>query len=153
MCHDGYLCCLRSRKGKTLTTYLIPLLMITVCVLRCIEVKRLFTPKPLLDLVASFLFVVLTRSCKFNLQVVEKVKGHPLWQATPMVTMESHLNSLSVLFTYKSGEANMRMFISVKLRIKSFRVPELFIEIPETATVGSLKVTLHSSSFRLLLRK
>lgn len=27
----------------------------------------------------------------------------------------------------------------VKLRIKSFRVPELFIEIPETATVGSLK--------------
>jgi hypothetical protein len=33
----------------------------------------------------------------------------------------------------------MRMFISVKLRIKSFRVPELFIEIPETATVGSLK--------------
>ncbi|KAK2996052.1 hypothetical protein RJ640_022169 [Escallonia rubra] len=27
----------------------------------------------------------------------------------------------------------------VKLKIKSFRVPELFIEIPETATVGSLK--------------
>ncbi|XP_057472616.1 telomere repeat-binding protein 5-like isoform X2 [Actinidia eriantha] len=27
----------------------------------------------------------------------------------------------------------------VKLRIKSFRVPELFIEIPESATVGSLK--------------
>ncbi|KAK3206324.1 hypothetical protein Dsin_020370 [Dipteronia sinensis] len=27
----------------------------------------------------------------------------------------------------------------VKLRIKSFRVPELFIELPETATVGSLK--------------
>ncbi|XP_031254976.1 telomere repeat-binding protein 5-like [Pistacia vera] len=27
----------------------------------------------------------------------------------------------------------------VKLRIKSFRVPELFIEMPETATVGSLK--------------
>ncbi|KAG4972373.1 hypothetical protein JHK85_038794 [Glycine max] len=31
---------------------------------------------------------------------------------------------------------------SVKLRIKSFRVPELFIEIPETATVGSLKRTV-----------
>ncbi|XP_061359388.1 telomere repeat-binding protein 5-like isoform X2 [Gastrolobium bilobum] len=29
----------------------------------------------------------------------------------------------------------------VKLRIKSFRVPELFIEIPETATIGSLKRT------------
>ncbi|CAG7910499.1 unnamed protein product [Brassica rapa] len=27
----------------------------------------------------------------------------------------------------------------VRLRIKSFRVPELFVEIPETATVGSLK--------------
>ncbi|KAA8549282.1 hypothetical protein F0562_000966 [Nyssa sinensis] len=30
----------------------------------------------------------------------------------------------------------------VKLRIKSFRIPELFIEIPETATVGSLKRTV-----------
>ncbi|CAN6695985.1 unnamed protein product [Malus baccata var. baccata] len=30
----------------------------------------------------------------------------------------------------------------VKLRIKSFRIPELFIEIPETATVGSLKKTV-----------
>uniref|UniRef100_A0A3N7FFN9 Uncharacterized protein n=1 Tax=Populus trichocarpa TaxID=3694 RepID=A0A3N7FFN9_POPTR len=30
----------------------------------------------------------------------------------------------------------------VKLSIKSFRVPELFIEIPETATVGSLKRTV-----------
>ncbi|PPR92709.1 hypothetical protein GOBAR_AA27968 [Gossypium barbadense] len=30
-------------------------------------------------------------------------------------------------------------FYSVKFRIKSFRVPELFIEIPESATIGSLK--------------
>ncbi|CAK9139155.1 unnamed protein product [Ilex paraguariensis] len=30
----------------------------------------------------------------------------------------------------------------VKLKIKSFRVPELFVEIPETATVGSLKRTV-----------
>ncbi|XP_029128743.1 telomere repeat-binding protein 2 isoform X4 [Cajanus cajan] len=30
----------------------------------------------------------------------------------------------------------------VKLRIKSFRVPELFIEIPETATIGSLRRTV-----------
>ena len=29
---------------------------------------------------------------------------------------------------------------SVKLCIKSFKVPELFVEIPTTATVGSLKV-------------
>lgn len=31
-------------------------------------------------------------------------------------------------------------FFSVKFSIKSFKVPELYIEIPETATVGSLKV-------------
>lgn len=30
----------------------------------------------------------------------------------------------------------------VKLRIKSFRVPELFIDMPDTATVGSLKRTV-----------
>ncbi|KAK7402194.1 hypothetical protein VNO78_14256 [Psophocarpus tetragonolobus] len=30
----------------------------------------------------------------------------------------------------------------VKLRIKSFKVPELFIEIPETATIGTLKRTV-----------
>ncbi|CAH9074897.1 unnamed protein product [Cuscuta europaea] len=30
----------------------------------------------------------------------------------------------------------------VKLKIKSFRVPELFIEIPESATIGSLKRTV-----------
>ncbi|KAL5720899.1 anthranilate synthase component 1 [Ranunculus cassubicifolius] len=30
----------------------------------------------------------------------------------------------------------------VKLSIKSFKIPELFIEIPETATVGSLRRTV-----------
>jgi len=29
---------------------------------------------------------------------------------------------------------------SVKLRIKSFNIPELFIKVPENATIGSLKV-------------
>jgi hypothetical protein len=32
------------------------------------------------------------------------------------------------------------LFLAVKLRIKSFKVPELLVEIPESATVGSLKV-------------
>lgn len=32
------------------------------------------------------------------------------------------------------------LFVAVKLRIKSFKVPELLVEIPESATVGSLKV-------------
>lgn len=35
----------------------------------------------------------------------------------------------------------------MKLGIKSFRVPELFIEIPETATVGSLKVWIFGLEF------
>ncbi|GAB4860140.1 hypothetical protein Ancab_011618 [Ancistrocladus abbreviatus] len=38
----------------------------------------------------------------------------------------------------------------VKLRIKSFRVPELFIEIPGTATVGSLKRTVLEAVTSLL---
>ncbi|XP_021716126.1 telomere repeat-binding protein 2-like [Chenopodium quinoa] len=38
----------------------------------------------------------------------------------------------------------------VKLRIKSFRVPELFIEMPETATVGSLKRTVMEAVTALL---
>jgi hypothetical protein len=29
---------------------------------------------------------------------------------------------------------------SVKLRIKSFNIPEVFINVPENATIGSLKV-------------
>lgn len=71
---------------------------------------------------------------------------HPLCQATLMVTKES-------LLAYENEEAYVRMyfasfffFIAVRLRIKSFRVPELFVEIPETATVGSLKVTSLPSS-------
>ncbi|KAI5413448.1 telomere repeat-binding protein 2 isoform X1 [Lathyrus oleraceus] len=38
----------------------------------------------------------------------------------------------------------------VKLRIKSFRVPELFIEIPETATVASLKKAVMDAVTTLL---
>ncbi|XP_058762120.1 telomere repeat-binding protein 2-like [Vicia villosa] len=38
----------------------------------------------------------------------------------------------------------------VKLRIKSFRVPELFIEIPETATVASLKKAVMEAVTTLL---
>ncbi|XP_048231080.1 telomere repeat-binding protein 5 isoform X2 [Ricinus communis] len=38
----------------------------------------------------------------------------------------------------------------VKLRIKSFRVPELFIEIPESATVGLLKRTVMDAVIAIL---
>ncbi|XP_022997681.1 telomere repeat-binding protein 5-like isoform X2 [Cucurbita maxima] len=48
--------------------------------------------------------------------------------------------------TDSSGHGHHKSFQSkdshVKIRIKSFRVPELFIEIAETATVGSLKRTV-----------
>jgi len=35
---------------------------------------------------------------------------------------------------------SVTFLFAVKFSIKSFKVPELFIEIPENATVGSLKV-------------
>ncbi|XP_022874859.1 telomere repeat-binding protein 1-like isoform X2 [Olea europaea var. sylvestris] len=38
----------------------------------------------------------------------------------------------------------------VKLKIKSFRVPELFIEVPESATVGSLKRTVMEAMTEIL---
>lgn len=41
------------------------------------------------------------------------------------------LNSLLIIFVF---------LFSVKLRIKSFNIPELFIKVPENATIGSLKV-------------
>lgn len=48
--------------------------------------------------------------------------------------------------TWKTNNQNMsfksRDSSHVRLRIKSFKVPEFFIEIPETATVGSLKRTV-----------
>ncbi|CAI0412012.1 unnamed protein product [Linum tenue] len=39
---------------------------------------------------------------------------------------------------------------SVKLSIKSFKIPELFIDVPETATVGSLKRTVVEAVTSLL---
>lgn len=39
---------------------------------------------------------------------------------------------------------------TVKFSIKSFKIPELFIDVPETATVGSLKVGICSMIFSLL---
>lgn len=53
------------------------------------------------------------------------------------------LNCLGLLFPLACGlymKGFIFCFFTVKIRIKSFRVPELFIEIAETATVGSLKV-------------
>lgn len=38
---------------------------------------------------------------------------------------------------------------AVKFSIKSFRIPELYVEVPETATIDSLKVLLDGFSFIL----
>ncbi|XP_010499156.1 PREDICTED: telomere repeat-binding protein 3 [Camelina sativa] len=52
-----------------------------------------------------------------------------------VVTSDGGLSSGSVSKLPEKGD-------TVKLSIKSFRIPELFIEVPETASVGSLKRTV-----------
>lgn len=46
----------------------------------------------------------------------------------------------SVIFIAVISMAYHSFLFSVKLRIKSFNIPELFINVPENATIGSLKV-------------
>lgn len=61
-------------------------------------------------------------------------------------TNNSHATLRGVNGTSSSATGQISAYKSedfhVKLRIKSFKVPELLIEIPETATVGSLKRTV-----------
>ncbi|KAJ8458787.1 hypothetical protein OPV22_031713 [Ensete ventricosum] len=61
------------------------------------------------------------------------------------IGVEAHHPCTAVLDTNDASPSQTEQsssYNSVKLRIKSFMVPELFIEIPETATVGSLKQTV-----------
>ncbi|XP_050371411.1 telomere repeat-binding protein 5-like isoform X2 [Argentina anserina] len=60
------------------------------------------------------------------------------------ISSESFFDTANVISSSVAGQhsAYQSRNSHVKLRIKSFRVPELFIEIPETATVGSLKKTV-----------
>ncbi|CAH8292139.1 unnamed protein product [Eruca vesicaria subsp. sativa] len=60
-----------------------------------------------------------------------------------VVTSDGGLSCESVTNSPVKGE-------SVKFSIKSFRIPELFIEVPETATVGSLKRTVMEAVTALL---
>ncbi|KAJ4912014.1 Telomere repeat-binding protein 4 [Raphanus sativus] len=60
-----------------------------------------------------------------------------------VVNSDGGLSSESVTTSPHKGE-------SVKFSIKSFRIPELFIEVPETATVGSLKRTVMEAVTALL---
>ncbi|KAJ0229514.1 Telomere repeat-binding protein 4 [Hirschfeldia incana] len=60
-----------------------------------------------------------------------------------VVSSDGGLSSESVTNSPEKGK-------SVKLSIKSFRIPELFIEVPKTATVGSLKRTVMEAVNALL---
>ncbi|KAK7321520.1 hypothetical protein VNO77_32253 [Canavalia gladiata] len=49
-----------------------------------------------------------------------------------------------------SGKLQVSKDSHVKFSIKSFRIPELYIEVPETATVGSLKRTVMEAVMTIL---
>ncbi|KAL1204786.1 Telomere repeat-binding protein 3 [Cardamine amara subsp. amara] len=66
-------------------------------------------------------------------EIIYKRKRSP--DRSSVVTSDGGLSSGSVSKLPEKGD-------TVKLSIKSFRIPELFIEVPETATVGSLKRTV-----------
>jgi hypothetical protein len=66
-------------------------------------------------------------------EIIYKRRRSP--DRSSVVTSDGGLSSGSVSKLPKKGD-------TVKLSIKSFRIPELFIEVPETATVGSLKRTV-----------
>jgi hypothetical protein len=70
-------------------------------------------------------------------------------QMIAMVRFYSPASSFNLLLSIFSPE--MPLFLAVKLRIKSFNVPELLVEIPDSATVGSLKV--HKTSVYFLCVK
>lgn len=53
------------------------------------------------------------------------------------ILMLCYLTGLVLIFSHAMW---CSLLFAVKLSIKSFRIPELFIEVPGTATVGSLKV-------------
>ncbi|ESQ41334.1 hypothetical protein EUTSA_v10012893mg [Eutrema salsugineum] len=77
-----------------------------------------------------------------------------------VVNSDGGLSSESVSNSPEKGESESGVFSAavglhskdsrVKFSIKSFRIPELFIEVPETATVGSLKRTVMEAVTALL---
>ncbi|CAL9220549.1 unnamed protein product [Arabidopsis halleri] len=66
-------------------------------------------------------------------EIIYKRRRSP--DRSSVVTSDGGLSTGSVSKVPEKGD-------TVKLSIKSFRIPELFIEVPETATVGSLKRTV-----------
>jgi hypothetical protein len=87
------------------------------------------------------LILLLKENCRLPFQLVGhhllwKVKINHVKLRITMVFVDTVvlflllLNPLLIIFP----------LFSVKLRIKSFNIPELFIKVPENATIGSLKV-------------
>lgn len=56
------------------------------------------------------------------------------------IILLEHFNFLSFISLCLHELVLTLVLLSVKFSIKSFRVPELYIEVPETASVGSMKV-------------
>lgn len=67
---------------------------------------------------------------------------------TGALWFEVHLLTFVLVYGIQPDDAKF-LFSTVKLSIKSFHVPEVYIEMPDTATVGSLKVYIiqYFSSF------
>ncbi|KAF5954208.1 hypothetical protein HYC85_007064 [Camellia sinensis] len=75
---------------------------------------------------------------------IRKFFSSKYWKVTPKLKDEEHFNAASGIAACVAGQRTsfQSRDSHVKLRIKSFKVPELVIEIPESATVGSLKRTV-----------
>ncbi|XP_047325721.1 telomere repeat-binding protein 2-like isoform X2 [Impatiens glandulifera] len=58
---------------------------------------------------------------------------------SPGKSMKRGMNGSPIKLHIASGPSSVVRESHVNLSIKSFRVPDLYIEVPETATVGSLK--------------
>ncbi|KAE8676895.1 Telomere repeat-binding protein 3 [Hibiscus syriacus] len=90
-----------------------------------------------------------------NCQYDTLYKRRKFFDRSSIVTSDEGIGSGSVSnspekIKKENNSSSGAMSHGVKLRIKSFRIPELYIEVPETATVGSLKRTVLEAVTALL---
>lgn len=60
---------------------------------------------------------------------------------------------LKYIIWFKKVSLTFVIFPSVAFSIKSFKVPELYIDVPETATVASLKVCVFVYPGLVIIRR
>jgi len=97
-------------------------------------------------------FVTYLRVIIFLQQTRAPIQCHSrnlVHQTIAMVKFYSPANSFNLLMS--SFGPKISFILAVKLRIKSFKVLELLVEIPESATVGSLKVC--AGHFSIMCKK